>query len=89
MTVAPGLRIRVWVTDVWDIVTLDVSPDWTVGRLKQEALRRATGRDVNPVRYEVKFRGAPVLDESHTLAALGTPHNASFIVLRKGRPPVR
>lgn len=89
MTVASELSVRVWVTDVWDIVTLQVSPDWTVMRLKREALAAATGRSVDDAAYQVKFRGAPVLDEAITLAALDAPDRAPFIVLSARRRPVR
>lgn len=89
MTVAEQLTVSVWVTDVWDIVALDVTPDWTVGRLKQAALERATGRLPDPAPYTVKFRGATVLDESVTLRALRTPDRAPFIVLPTRRQPVR
>lgn len=83
------MMVRVWVPDVWDIVSLEVSPEWTVARLKAEAFERATGRQPPGDAYEVKFRGGLVLDESATLAALGAPHNASFIVLPANRRPAR
>jgi len=37
----------------------------------------------------VKFRGAQVLDESITLAALGAVPNSPFIILPGRRKPVR
>lgn len=89
MTVAQAFTVNVWVTEVWDIVSLDVTPDWTVTRLKHAALERATGRTPDPSRYTVKFRGAAVLDESVTLGALQTPNGAPFIVLPTRRQPVR
>lgn len=90
MSVAAGCRrVRVWVTDVWDAVSLDVTPEWTVARLKAEALHRATGRTVDPARYVVKFRGGPLLDESRTLADLNAAAQAPFIVLPARRQPVR
>lgn len=89
MTVTPDLTVRVWVEDVWDTVVLTVSPDWTVGRLKEEALARAQGTIGLPNQYEVKFRGARVLDERSTLADLEVPANAALIVLAAGRRPVR
>jgi len=39
--------------------------------------------------YVVKFRGAPLLDESATLAELGAGPNAPFIILPARRRPVR
>lgn len=82
--------VRVMVTDVWDQVVLAVAPSTTVQELKREALNRALKRAEIPLeRYIVKFRGAPVLDESVTLADLGAGPNAPFIVLPLLRQPVR
>ncbi len=89
MTVASALTVRVWVTDVWDVVALSATPEWTVARLKVDALAIATGRDVDASRYQVKFRGALVLDEATTLGALGVPDLAPFIVLPARRRPAR
>jgi hypothetical protein len=89
MTVATELTVRVWVTEVWDSVALSVTADWTVARLKEAALAAATGRDTGLTAYRVKFRGALVLDEGETLAALGTPDRAAFVVLPSHRQPVR
>jgi hypothetical protein len=83
------MTVRVWVPEVWDIVSLNASPEWSVARLKAAALEQATGRRPDGETYEVKFRGALVLDESATLGALGAPHNASFIVLHARRLPAR
>lgn len=83
------LAVRVWVTDVWDAVGLGVTPDWTVAELKAAALERATGRRLDPTRYAVKFRGAPLLDETQTLSAIGATDRAAFIVLPARRQPVR
>jgi hypothetical protein len=83
------MTVRVWVPEVWDIVSLDAGPEWSVARLKSEALERATGRAPDGEAYEVKFRGALVLDESATLSALGAPDNASFIVLHARRLPAK
>lgn len=89
MTVAAGLRVRVWVMEVWDIVELSLSPETTVAELKRRALRQATGRAPDETVYEVKFRGALVLDERRTLADLGVRDGAPFIVLPARRQPVR
>jgi hypothetical protein len=78
------------VTDVWDNVVLAVTPATTVAEMKREALSRALRRAEIPLeRYIVKFRGAPVLDESLSLAALGAGPNSPFIVLPVQRQPVR
>lgn len=84
-----ALAVRVTVTDAWDQVVLGLTPDATVAQLKQEALQRALGRPPVPDDYVVKFRGALVLDESQSLAALGAARNAPFIVLPARRRPVR
>lgn len=91
MTAVSGtLAVRVMVTEVWDQVVLSVDPTTTVTELKREALIRAVKRPELPLdEYEVKFRGALVLDESLTLAALGAGPNAPFIVLPARRQPVR
>ena len=91
MTAVSGtFAVRVMVTDVWDQVVLAVAPSSTVAELKREALARALRRGGIPLeRYIVKFRGAPVLDESIALSALGAGPNAPFIVLPVLRQPVR
>ncbi len=87
--VSAALTVRVWVPDVWDTVTIAASADWTVERLKAEALQAATGRSPDPRGYRVKFRGGLVLDEQQTLDALDAPDRAPFIVLPARRHPVR
>ena len=89
---AVGARfaVRVMVTDVWDQVFLAVEPSLTAGELKRQALAQALKRaTVRPDDYLVKFRGAQVLDESVTLAALGAVANSPFIVLPARRQAVR
>lgn len=89
---AVGARfaVRVMVTDVWDQVFLAVQPGLTVAELKRQALTQALKRAaVRPDDYVVKFRGAGVLDESVTLAALGAVANSPFIVLPARRQAVR
>ena len=85
----PKFAVRVMVLDAWDHVTLQVGKDTTVAELKREALTRARG--VPPARddYEVKFRGALVLDENVTLGSLGAEANAPLIVLPARRRPVK
>ncbi|HEX4633531.1 MAG TPA: hypothetical protein VH163_06860 [Gemmatimonadales bacterium] len=82
--------VRVMVTPVWDQVSLPVEQGTSVGEIKKRALTEATGRqDLVLPDYVVKYRGAEVLDESQTLAALGAGANAPFIVLPARRQPVR
>jgi hypothetical protein len=87
--VAEHFAVRVMVTDVWDQVFLAVEPRTTAGELKQRALEQALRRRVAAGDYVLKFHGAPVLDESLTLEALGAGANAPFIVLPGRRRPVR
>jgi hypothetical protein len=80
--VGTRFAVRVMVTDVWDQVFLAVEPGMTVADLKRQALAQALKRAlVRADEYVVKFRGAQVLDESITLAALGVGANAPLIVL--------
>jgi hypothetical protein len=92
--VAHRFTVRVMVTDVWDQVVLAVEPSTTVAELKRRALTQALKRDAPPSPpaaqdHVVKFKGAQVLDESTTLAALGAQANSPFIVLPGRRQPVR
>jgi hypothetical protein len=87
--VAEHYAVRVMVTDVWDQVFLPVEPTTTVLQLKKEALGKALRRRVPPEEYVVKFRGAELLDEAATLAAIGAGPSAPFIVLPRRRQPVR
>lgn len=88
MSVVAALRARVFVTDVWDTVNLDLTPDTTVAELKLRALREALGREPNGDDYQVKFHGALVMDERRTLQILGARDGAPFIVLPARRVPV-
>jgi hypothetical protein len=88
--VAHRFTVRVMVTDVWDQVVLAVEPSTTVAELKRRALTQALKRDAPTAQdHVVKFRGAQVLDESTTLAALGAQANSPFIVLPARRQPAR
>ena len=84
-----AVTVRVTVTDAWDQVVLTLPSGASVADLKREALSRALGRPVAAEEYVVKYRGALVLDESRTPAALGAGPNAPFIVLPARRRPVR
>ena len=88
--VGERFAVRVMVTDVWDQVFLAVEPTTTIAELKRQALTQALKRaQVRPGDYVVKFRGAQVLDETMTVAALGAVPNSPFIVLPARRQPVR
>ena len=89
MTMAPGVRVRVWVPEVWDAVSLTLTPASTVAQLKEGALQAALGGTRAHLPYVVKFRGAQVLDETRRLADLGVRDGAPFIVLPARRQPVR
>lgn len=90
-TGAPAtVRVRVTVIDAWDTVALDVPPSTPLHELKVEALRRALTRQDPPADdYELKFRGALVLDEQQTIAGAGVPQDGALIVLPRRRRPVR
>ena len=89
-SVGERFAVRVMVTDVWDQVFLAVEPTTTVAELKRQALSQALKRaQIRPGDYVVKFRGAQVLNEATTLAALGAVPNAPFIVLPARRQAVR
>jgi len=89
MTQSSELQLKVWIEDVWDTVHIAASPDWSVGRVKEEALRAAIGNSADPADYQVKFKGALVLDERNSLSQLHVPHMAPLAVLSSLRRPVR
>ena len=83
------MQIRVWVTDVWDAVTVNATPEMTVGAVKASALAQATGQAGGAEGHAVKLRGALVTDERQTLGALHAKDHTPFIVLPARRQPVR
>ena len=88
--VGERFAVRVMVTDAWDQVFLAVEPTTTVADLKQQALSQALKRTrIRPGDYVVKFRGAQVLNEATTVAALGAVAGSPFIVLPARRRVVR
>lgn len=89
MTGDSGIKMRVWVEDAWDSAVFNATSDWTVVQLKEQALRTATMAEPDLAGYEVKLRGALILDESETLGQLGVADLAPFIVISKHRRPVR
>ena len=80
--------VRVRVQDSWEEVALELDARAPVAELKQRALAGAR-RPGDPARYEVKFRGAAVRDESASLESVGVVRNAELIVLPRRRQPVR
>ncbi len=91
MTADAGVRmtVRVWNTEVWDVVDVPATPDSTFADVKAACLKEALGRPADPAGYELKYRGALVLDEAQTLAALDVPDGAPMVVLPARRLPVR
>ena len=83
------MDVRVWVTDVWDAVTVKATPGMTVSAVKTAALTQAMGRPVDSVDHAVKLRGALVTDEQRTLGELNAKDHTPFIVLPARRQPVR
>ena len=82
------MRLRVMVPPVWDETALSLPCSATVAELKTAALDRFR-LGAHPDAFEVKFRGASLLDESRSLADHGIVQNANLIVLPRRRRPVR
>jgi len=89
MTAPNQLPMKVWIEDVWDTILVAAALDWSVERVKEEALRTGVGLGADPAGYRVKFRGALVTDERISLADLGVPARAALAVLATARRPVR
>ena len=89
MTTGSPTTVRVWNTEVWDVVDVEVTPYSTFGDVKAACLAEALGRPVDSADYELKYRGALVLDETQTLAAHDVPPGAPMVVLPARRWPVR
>ncbi len=83
-----SLPVRIVVPDVWDQVTLELSPATPVAEAKRRALELARV-DGDPQAYAVKYGGGEVLDESRSLAEIGVPRNGALIVVPRRRRPVR
>lgn len=83
-----AMPVRIMVQEVWDQVELELQPSATVAEVKERALAltHAPGR---PEEFQVKFRGAAVLDERRSLAETGVGAGSSLIVLARRRRPVR
>lgn len=81
------IRVRVLVLESLDEIPLQLDPASAVGEVKRQALVAAHAAGT-PGDYLVKYRGAEV-PESATMAQAGVVANASLIVLRRRRQPVR
>jgi len=85
---AKAADLRVRVSEAWSDVDLPWTADLRIGELKLRALV-ATQRAGDPAGYEVKFRGASILDEGQTIGALKVPAGAGLIVQVRRRQAVR
>jgi len=83
---APDLRVRV--SEAWTDIELPWAAALTANELKLRALV-ASNVAGDPSAYEVKFRGALVLDETRTMGELKVPAGAGLIVQRRHRQAVR
>ncbi len=83
-----AIPVRIMVPEVWDAVELELQPSASVAEVKERALAltHAPGR---PEEFQVKFRGALVLDEQRSLAEAGVGAKSSLIVMARRRRPVR
>jgi len=83
-----ALPLRITVEDVWNEVSLELSPGTPVGEIKRLALA-ATHVTRDPSEYVVKFRGAELSDETRSAADSGLVPNGALIVMARRRRPVR
>lgn len=86
---AERIPVRVMVMSAWDTATVQTDPGTTVAQLKRDALRQTRKTAGDEQLYQVKYRGAQILDESIPVHALGIAPNVPFIVLPNRRQPVR
>jgi hypothetical protein len=90
MTASAGtMTVKVTVADTWQQVMLEATPDQTAAGLKLRALAAAHITADRAERYEVKFGGAKVRDESRTIGSLGVTDGSALIVLTRRRRAVR
>ncbi len=80
--------ISVFVQPMWDRLEFPFDPRQQVGDLKRLALVQARVEE-DPAAFQVKVRGATVLDESRTLDDVGVMPGGSIITLRRERIAVR
>jgi len=82
------IPVRVMVEQAWDQVVLELPATTSFADTKARALA-LTHVAGDPGDFQVKFRGAEVLDEQKSLGDLGVVANAALIVLPRHRRPVR
>jgi hypothetical protein len=82
------IPVRATLLDTWEEVTLTVPPSTSIAELKRMVL--AASRIRRPAsEYVVKYNGAELYEEGATVGSAGVVPNASLIVLRRRRAPVR
>ena len=84
---ADMIPVRIMVHEAWDEVRLEFPATTSVADAKRRALE-LTHVDQPPEIFEVKYRGALILDESISLRDAGIVPNSALIVLRIRRSPV-
>jgi len=82
------LRLRITVLDGWRQVALEARANEKVAAVKQRALAAGIAAD-RAEGYVVKFGGAVVGDEAHSLSELGVPSGGALVVLAAHRRAVR
>ena len=82
------LAVRVMVESAWDQVALEVPRSTSVAELKRRALTMTHAGGAAD-EYQVKYRGALILDEERSLADTGVVGNANLIVSPRRRRPAR
>ena len=88
MSAAKAADLRVRVSEAWSDVDLPWNADLRIGELKVRALAGSQSAG-DPTAFEVKFRGAAILDESRTVGELKIPAGAGLIVQARRRQAVR
>jgi hypothetical protein len=81
------IRVRIMVHEAWDELELDFPATTSVADAKRRALELTHVHEPAKI-FEVKYRGALILDEGMSLRDAGIVPNAGLIVLRSRRSPV-
>jgi hypothetical protein len=84
---ADTIPVRIMVEDAWDEVRLEFPGTTSVADAKRRALELTHVPEPAEI-FEVKYRGALILDEGVSLRDAGIVPNAGLIVLRSRRSPV-
>ena len=84
---ADTIGVRIMVEEAWDEVRLDFPATTSVADAKRRALELTHVYEPAEI-FEVKYRGALILDEGVSLGDAGIVPNAGLIVLRSRRSPV-